>query len=365
MIDLLYLSHTVVPAHLEELAGLGLLEHDEQVLVALDGVLLDQAGQRLSGPTLHDYCLLTSLRVLLWARDYGRHLCYAFPLTELCLVDGAGLDPLHAQLHLAFAAPDEDESQHFMLTLLPMRDLQVAVTLLRLAADAARELADQGVTPQGAGPDIAALIAEQIFGSADSPSPADRPYRWPGAAANAPQPGPAFNQEFASLPPEQLYATGRLVRSAWDTLRRTIRETELPFDLNNTNFRDLAETVRALNELITTVTTNPDAREMAMAFLNRQQNNQAQADKTERSTLFRDLRPTPAPADADSAYREIPLRRRGAPSSVESPSADAPVQNSFQAAGIPLRRRGQSARPPTTAKRQPSALSGSGDADKK
>jgi hypothetical protein len=239
------------------------------------------------------------------------------------------------------------------------------VTLLRLAADAARELADQGVTPQGAGPDIAALIAEQIFGSADSPSPADRPYRWPGAAANAPQPGPAFNQEFASLPPEQLYATGRLVRSAWDTLRRTIRETELPFDLNNTNFRDLAETVRALNELITTVTTNPDAREMAMAFLNRQQNNQAQADKTERSTLFRDLRPTPAPADADSAYREIPLRRRGAPSSVESPSTSKPDQNSFNAAGIPLRRRGQSTRPQTTANRQPSALSGSGDADKK
>ncbi len=359
MIDLLYLSHTVVPAHLEELVGLGLVERDEQVLVALDGVLLNGTGQRISGPTLHDYCLLTSLRVVLWARDYGRHLCYAFPLTELCQVEGVGIDPLHAQLHLAFAAPDEEEAQHFTLTLLPMKDLQAAVTVLRLAADAAREFTLQGVDLRAAGPDIAALIAEQIFGSADDAHPVKTPYRWPGGEGSAPQPHPAFQHDPTTTPPEQIYAAGRLVRSAWDTLRRTIREAELPFDLNSTNLRDLAETVRAVNDLITTVTANPDARDMAMAFLNRRNGVSTQpgpASGGEPPLAADPPAPTPPPP---ATYREIPLRRRADP-----PQAAAPEPVRFERSEIPVRRRGQTSGRPTigTYRSQPSPMSGSGDA---
>lgn len=339
MINLLYHSHTVVPAHLEELVGLGLLERDEQVLAAFDGVLMDGRGQRVSGPTLHDYCLLTNLRVVLWARDYGRHLCYAFPLTELRLVDGTGLDPLHAYIQFGFAAPNEEEQQQFMLTLLPLRDLPAALRLLRCAGEAAQILADHGADPYEAGVEITGLLVEQIFGSVDGRIPTDTPYRWPGATAPAAQPDPAFQYDPANVPPEQIYAAGRLARSAWDTLRRSLREAELPFDLNGGNLRDLADTVRAVNDLITTVASNPGAREMAMAFLNRRSGGNAPG-----SSVAEEPPPAsePAPAPPPSEYREIPLRRKGQPIGT-APCPEAPP---VELKEIPLRRRSQPTPPP-------------------
>ncbi len=343
MISLLYHSHTIVPAHLAELEALNVLEYDEHVLVALDGVLLDENGRRLSGPTLHDYCLLTSLRVVLWARDYGRHLCCAFPLAELVEVQGSGLDPLHAQVHLRFAAPDEDE-QRFSLTLLPLADLQAALQLLRTASETARGMLEAGYEARDAGPEVIAALSEQIFGHADGPRPGEAPYRWLGAAASAPSaPLPAFYQDPASLPPGQVYAAGRLARSAWDTLRRSLREADLPFDLsalNSTSLRDLADAVRAINELITTVASNPVAQQMAMSLINRQTGAAGAAAPAAAPTAPAEApaakeRPA-APAEAAAApqaaapqaaapqaaapqaaaprtYREIPLRRRGAP----------------------------------------------------
>lgn len=210
MISLLYHSHTVVPAHLAELEALGLVEPDEQILVALDGVLLDGAGQRLSGPTLHDYCLLSSLRVIFWVRDYGRHLCYAFPLAELTTIEGVGVDPLHAQIQLAFTAPAEEEQQ-FTLALLPLANLQAALQLLRAASEAARALAAHGVSAREAGPEIMSVLGEQIYGHVDGLRPNESPYRWPGAtvAQTNVVPGPAFAQDPANLPPGQIYAAGR------------------------------------------------------------------------------------------------------------------------------------------------------------
>jgi hypothetical protein len=38
MMNLLYHSHTAVPSHLVEFEGMDVLEADEQVLVALDGI---------------------------------------------------------------------------------------------------------------------------------------------------------------------------------------------------------------------------------------------------------------------------------------------------------------------------------------
>lgn len=376
MINLLYHSHTVVPAHLEELAGLGVLEQDEQVLVALDGVLQDGKGQRLSGPTLHDYCLLTSLRVLLWARDYGQHLCYAFPLTELSVVEGVGTDPLHAQLQLTFAAPDAEE-QRFTLALLPLRDLNAAVTLLHLAGEAAQELAANGMESVDAGMEITTLLASRIYGSIEGPLPSDTPYRWPGAGTPLVAPvDPLYQQDQSSLPPEQIYAAGRLARSAWDTLRRTLRDAELPFDLNSGSLHELAETVRAINELVHTVTTNPSAREMAMAFLNRRGATGKAANTAQPGPVEQPEYRAPAPPEEPSAptpiprdYREIPLRRRGTPAptaaqtSVQAPTpgtAHAPPEHTE----IPLRRRATPGRQSNSIGRPPLAMSGSGDAEK-
>ncbi|MCS6881842.1 MAG: hypothetical protein RMK84_07275 [Oscillochloridaceae bacterium] len=380
MISLLYHSHTIVPAHLAELEMLNVIEHDEHVLVALDGVLLDENGRRLSGPTLHDYCLITSLRVVLWARDYGQHLCCAFPLAELVEAQGSGLDPLHAQLQLRFAAPGE-EDQRFTLTLLPLADLQAGLKLLRTASETARSMLEAGFDARDAGPEVIAALSEQIFGHADGPRPGEPPYRWVGAAASAPgAPLPAFYQDPASLPPGQVYAAGRLARSAWDTLRRSLREADLPFDLSvlsNGSLRDLADAVRAINELVMTVSNNPVAQQMAMSLLNRQTG----APPASTATVAAE-----APADASAAregserpaapqppggrsYHEIPLRRR-APASAEAAPASAtppaPQSEPPRAApsppapfpdrrDIPLRRRG------AAAPAFPVARSGAGD----
>lgn len=362
MINLLYHSHTAVPGHLEELLKLGVLERGEQVLVALDGVLQDQHGQRLSGPTLHDYCLLTSLRVLLWARDYGQHRCFAFPLNELSLVEGAGIDPLHAYLRLEFSAPDQ-EDQSFILTLLPQCDLPAALTLLQLAGYAARGLIEQGYQIHEVGQEVAALLAEQVYGSIDGQPQDGRPYRWPDPGTEDPgmtMPGdPLFQVDPATLPPEQIYTAGRLARSAWDTVRRGLRETERPFD--TANLREIADTVRAINELVNTVVGNPAARELAMNFINSQRGggNPAAARNPDQQPVdppvqaAAETRHEPEPAPEPPSYREIPLRRRAdASSATAKPAPPAARPVSVQAGEryeIPLRRR--------------VAASGSGDAN--
>ncbi|MEI7644131.1 MAG: hypothetical protein WCJ55_07605 [Chloroflexales bacterium] len=366
MINLLYYSHTVVPAHLEELESQGLLERDEQVLVALDGVLLDASGQRLSGPTLHDYCLLTTLRVLLWARDYGGHICYAFPLTELTQVQGIGLDPIHAQISLSFVAPEEEE-QRFSLTLLPIASLQASQTLLRSAAKAAQDLAASGVGAREAGPEILSVLGEQIYGHVDGLRPGERPYRWTGAPSQPLTPGAGFSQDIVSLPPERIYTAGRLARSAWDTLRRSLRETELPFDLSGSSLRDLTETVRAVNDLMQTMASNPSAQQMAMAFLNRQGTRNGGGAAAPESAA------PPAPAaqtefsaasaSQDNIYHEIPLRRKS--SSTPEPKAEvypADAATPPDRREIPLRRRGPANSAPRSFSRTPNPISGSGDA---
>jgi hypothetical protein len=391
MISLLYHSHTVVPAHLAELEGLSLVEPDEQILVALDGVLLDGAGRRLSGPTLHDYCLITSLRVVLWARDYGRHLCFAFPLAELAALDGVGVDPLHAAVELTFAAPEGDgPEERFTLTLLPLADLQAALTLLRAAGEAARSMHDQGVDPREAGPEVFATLSALVYGSAEGPRPGELPYRWPDAPGHpAPlAPSAAFQQDPASLPPGQIYAAGRLARSAWDTLRKTLKEADLPFDLSSGSLRELTEAVRAVNDLVHTVSSNPAAQQMAMAFINRQGGQApaaapaaaptaAPAPEGAPAVWAAPAEPAAAPqAPAPSAYHEIPLRRRGAPAPSPLTPADprpappppTPVALRPEPAPdrreIPLRRRVAAHAAAAKLAQQPrsAAFSGSGDA---
>jgi hypothetical protein len=390
MIDLLYLSHTVVPSHLAELEGLGVLETDELVLVALDGVLLDNNGRRISGPTLHDYCLLTTMRVLLWARNYGRHLFYAFPLSELCTVEGVGLDPLHAHLQLVFAVPGEEE-QRFTFTLLPIADLPAAVSLLRLAADTAQSLAAQGVEPIDASAEVYSAVSEYIYGTSDGHS-SERPYRRPGSESGyATANGSSFQQDSSGLPSGKLYSFSRVGRAAWDTFNRALREAEVPFNLSGFSGGDLgnvAETLRALNDLLTTVATNPGAREVAMAFLQRRggtgggggigdllssqpgQGNSAFSPTSPQPTTSRPMtnaeevqksEVAPSGAQQDADYHEIPLRRRGessrptrptSPSSgsdtgepfrtskQQSPSnSNTPSQSSERGNTIPLRRR--------------------------
>lgn len=382
MINLFYHSHTVVPAHLEELERLGIMEGDEQVLMALDGVLQDGSGRRVSGPTLHDYCLLTSLRIMLWARDYGQHRCYAFPLTELSLVEGSGIDPLHAQLQLTFEAEGQ-EPQRFTLLLLPTNDLQPAVTLLHLAAEAAQHLRANGISQRDAGPEIVAILSGYLYGHVEGGA-TGTPYRWPDDGEPMSPPDPIFMTDPSNLPPEQLYTASRVARSAWDTLRRTLRETELPIDLNGNNLRDLADTVRALNELITTVATNPSARDMAMAFLSSRRrgagDDQAQPMPPPREAAPRTSQPaspaSPASPAAQSTaeYHEIPLRRsgKGQPEPVRrsspaarppEPPAESPRTAQTERHEIPLRRRQTTPTPPAPAPRPQVAVSGSGDAD--
>jgi len=375
MINLLYYSHTVVPSHLEELETLGLLERDEQVLVALDGVLLNADNKRLSGPTLHDYCLVTTLRVLLWARDYGGHTCYAFPLTELDAVQGNGLDPLHAQISLTFVSSVEgEEDQRYTLTLVPVANLQAGMALLRNAAKTARELEVAGVGAREAGSEILAVLGEQIYGHVDGLRPGETPYRWPGASAQSLTPVPGFNQDLASLPPERIYAASRFARSAWDTLRRSIRDSirdaDLPFDLSNSSVREVTEAVRAINDLVHTVATNPSAQQMAMAFLNSRQGGRGapSAPESPAPAAHSAPAPTAGPAPDNREYHEIPLRRR-ASSSAPAPAPRAPVAQQVaqptppDRREIPLRRRGPANTSPRPFSRPPISISGSGDAD--
>lgn len=361
MINLLYYSHTTVPAHLEEITRLDVLDPDEQVLVAVDGVLLDRQGHRLSGPTLHDYCLITDLRVVLWARDYGRHMCFAFPLSELTFIDGRGIDPVHGMVTLGFSAPDAEE-QVFTLTLVPQAYVPALMILLRTAAETARAAIAAGMDARQAAPDVMTALGAAIYGSEDALRPDETPYRWPGGAPRVPAtPNAPFVIDPASLPPNQIFTAGRLARSAWDTLRRTLREADLPFDLSPASIRELTEAIRAVNELVQTVTNNPAAQQMAMAFLNRQAAaRQTQAEGPAAPTAAPpEAAPTAAPP-AGPRYHEIPLRRRAPAPEAQSPPApkQAPSIEIPDRREIPLRRRSAPVRRAPLA-----ALSGSGDAD--
>ncbi len=342
MINLLYYSHTIVPAHLDELVTLDLIKEHEQVLVALDGVLQHSNGRRLGGATLHDYCLITTMRVLLWARDYNRHVCYAFPLTDVRGVEGVGIDPLHANLRLTFAVPDS-EDQCYQLTLLPVADLTVAIALLRLAADASQEMALRGIPPQNAAHEITAILSAAVFKSAPVQALPDAGLRQRGAEQPFPlvgtSPATGFQTDPSNLPPEQIYAAGRVARSAWDTLRRSLREAALPFDLSNGgNLRDLTDTLRAANELLVTVSSNPGAREMAMAFLDRRsgksESKPARPGTPAKAPPSDETMDTPDESQQSrvSDYREIPLRRRAQSHSENDPDA-------LRLQSIPLRRR--------------------------
>jgi hypothetical protein len=312
---------------------------------------------------------------MLWARDYGGHTCYAFPLAELGSAQGTGLDPLHAQLTLTFmASADEEDEQSFTLTLLPLASLQAALTLVRSAAGAAREMITAGVSAREAGPEILSVLGEQIYGHVDGTRPGETPYRWPGAPAQPPlTPAPGFSQDVTSLPPEKIYAAGRLARSAWDALRRSLRETELPFDLSNTSLRELTDTVRAVNDLMQTVTSNPAAQQMAMAFINRQGGRGASNAPSESPVAAAAAQPEEMPAPTAGTYHEIPLRRRedaaAAPKVASAPKAatTAPKVAIPQMAPdrreIPLRRRGPASANPRPFSRPPIPISGSGDAD--
>lgn len=368
MINLLYYSHTTVPAHLEEITRLDVLDPDEQVLVAVDGVLLDREGHRLSGPTLHDYCLITDLRVVLWARDYGRHLCFAFPLSELTLIDGRGVDPIHGMVTLGFSAPDAEE-QVFTLTLVPQAYVPALMILLRTAAETARAALAAGMDARQAAPDVMTALGAAIYGSEDALRPDEMPYRWPGGAPRTPAtPNAHFVIDPANLPPNQIFTAGRLARSAWDTLRRTLREADLPFDLSPASIRELTEAIRAVNDLVQTVTNNPAAQQMAMAFLNRQAAvRQAQAEPAASPVVDPPVAEPPPARPAGPRYHEIPLRRR-TPAPPETPASQppAPIPLTKRAPSIempdrreiPLRRRSAPVRRAPLA-----ALSGSGDSD--
>jgi hypothetical protein len=356
MINLLYYSHTTVPAHLEEITRLDVLDPGEQVLVAVDGVLLDQHGQRLSGPTLHDYCLITDLRIILWARDYGRHLCYAFPLHELSFIDGRGIDPIHGEVTLGFSAPDAEE-QVFTLTLVPQAYVPALMILLRTATETARAALAAGIDARQAAPDVLTALGAVIYGSEDALRPDETPYRWPGGASRNPAtPNAPFIVDPASLPPNQIFTAGRLARSAWDTLRRTLREADLPFDLSPASIRELTEAIRAVNDLVQTVANNPAAQQIALAFLNRQGAPQPT------SSASADSPPSPPePEPTPHHYHEIPLRRRS-PATREAPATQSTssttAMNVSDRRDIPLRRR------TAPVQRTPlAALSGSGDAN--
>jgi hypothetical protein len=363
MIDLLYLSRTVVPAHLGELEQLDVLYRDEQVLIALDGVLLDECGRRLSGPTLHDYLLITGNRVLLWARDYAQHLCYAFPLDELSEVAGQGMDPLHAQIFLRFSGTPQADGKYeeaaqpleFTLSLLPLPDLLSALRLLETAATTARACREAALSATDSGGEVAAQLSARLYGDEQAPvAPNPRwrqfgapPYRWTPDSAQAASPGPASSSVEAA--PEMVYTLGRIGRSAWDTVARKLRENELPFDLNGGEIRDITAMMRAANDLLATLAGSPEARATVMDFVGGMAA-RPQPPESEAGPETADEQPS-----RPSGYHEIPLRRQrpvspgpqprqarrsGAPPE-RAPTPEAPAQpaDELAARGIPLRRR--------------------------
>jgi hypothetical protein len=92
-------------------------------------------------------------------------------------------------------------------------------------------------------------LAEKIYGHVDGLRPDETPYRYQNGSVHFEPityaPAPAFQIDPAGLPPGQVYTAGRLARSAWDTMRRTLREADLPFDFGTGSLRDLTEAVRA------------------------------------------------------------------------------------------------------------------------
>jgi peptidoglycan hydrolase CwlO-like protein len=135
------------------------------------------------------------------------------------------------------------------------------------------------------------------------------------------------------------------------------------------NLREITEAVRAVNDLVQTVSTNPNAQQMAMAFLNSRQggrNNASAAapESTAQAAQAAQAEPSAAPAAQDNIYHEIPLRRKS--SAAPEPKAEArPVDTATppDRREIPLRRRGPANSAPRPFSRASNPVSGSGDAD--
>ncbi|NWJ45203.1 MAG: hypothetical protein HXX08_04910 [Chloroflexi bacterium] len=78
------------------------------------------------------------------------------------------------------------------------------------------------------------------------------------------------------IPPESIYMMGRVARTAWDGLSKMRQEAEsraMPAlqSLRNSGFnlKEMTEFITAANGLMETVSKNPAARELAMAFINK------------------------------------------------------------------------------------------------
>jgi hypothetical protein len=259
---------------------------------------------------------------------------------------------MHAHLHIAFAGPEEDEEQNFALILMPLMDLSAAITLLQLAAQTAVELGEQGMEPHEAASEITTVLGMHIFGTEDGRRPQGK-FNRGGEAESRRGDEPAFQGDQVGVPVE-IYSAGRLGRAAWDTFRRTLRETELPLNLNGGDLRDLADTLRAMNELLSTLAGNPGAREMAMAFLSRrgaeskssspppQSSSHAQTQAPSHQHNNNTRKPGgdwQEPAQStQSDYHEIPLRRNKHDHAAGHPDRSASEGT------IPLRRRGEAKR---------------------
>ncbi|MEI7554102.1 hypothetical protein [Candidatus Chlorohelix sp.] len=78
------------------------------------------------------------------------------------------------------------------------------------------------------------------------------------------------------IPPESIYMMGRVARTAWDGLSKMRQEAESRAapalqSLRNSGFnlKEMTEFLTAANGLMETVSKNPAARELAMAFINK------------------------------------------------------------------------------------------------
>jgi hypothetical protein len=78
------------------------------------------------------------------------------------------------------------------------------------------------------------------------------------------------------IPPESIYMMGRVARTAWDGLSKMRQEAESRAapalqSLRNSGFnlKEMTEFITAANGLMETVSKNPAARELAMAFINK------------------------------------------------------------------------------------------------
>ncbi|MEI7556007.1 hypothetical protein [Candidatus Chlorohelix sp.] len=105
----IYVGRNTVRVHLADFlqiaADRNIFSSDEQILAVFDCIILDDAGARLGGFTLHDYAILTNQNLITWARGRSKDTIDKCIWSNITIERFGRRNPLEGVIKFAYRVP--------------------------------------------------------------------------------------------------------------------------------------------------------------------------------------------------------------------------------------------------------------------